>query len=124
MTSISKNFTEEELACKGSKCCGNTFFAAPVLVKAIQELRDLIGLPIDVHSCCRCNVHNKKVGGVSGSYHTKGLAIDISVKGLSSKELAAFAMDIKVFKNGTIGLYKNFIHVAITGKGKQFIGSY
>ena len=124
MSRVSKNFTEKELACKGSNCCGNTFFAAPVLVKAIQELRDLIGLPIEVSSCCRCNVHNKKVGGVKGSYHTKGLAIDISVKGLSSKELAALAMEIDVFASGTIGLYKNFIHVAITGKSKQFIGAY
>lgn len=121
---VSKNFTEKELACRGSNCCGNTYFAAPVLVKALQELRDLIGKAIHVNSCCRCNKHNKKVGGHIDSWHTRGLAVDIRVDGYSSQELAALADQIPEFGNGTIGVYKNFIHVAVTNRNKRFIGAY
>ena len=43
-----------------------------------QFIRDELGVPVMVNSGYRCSEHNARVGGVKGSYHTKGLAADLS----------------------------------------------
>lgn len=47
----------------------------------LDPLREAFGAPIIVQSGFRCNELNRLVGGVDGSYHTKGLAADISAVG-------------------------------------------
>ena len=75
MGDISKDFNRAEFACK----CGCGFDKIDVKVIAMcQRIRDALGSPIRINSACRCNLHNKNVGGVPGSYHTKGLAADLS----------------------------------------------
>ena len=75
MGDLTKDFSRKEFACK----CGCGFDDIDTrLVHMAQKIRDLLGEPVRVNSACRCAKHNKAVGGVDGSYHTKGLAADLS----------------------------------------------
>ena len=73
--SMTKNFTRQEFSCRCG--CGYDHIDRRV-VEIAQTIRDFVGVPIRVNSGCRCEAHNLRVGGVKGSYHTKGLAADLS----------------------------------------------
>lgn len=112
MSYLSKNFTSKELACKCGKC---QFFIDPMLVKALQELRDLAGSPIKVLSGYRCVSHNKAVGGSKLSQHIYGRAADIAIEGNTVEEMAQLAAQVSEFHHGGIGIYpdKKFVHVDV-----------
>ena len=75
MGDLTKDFSRSEFSCK----CGCGFDRIdPRVVEMCQTIRDALGEPIRINSACRCQSHNAKVGGVDGSYHTKGLAADLS----------------------------------------------
>ena len=59
-----------------------------LLAKNLQVLRNEINQPIHINSGYRSVSHNAKVGGVYNSYHTKGMAADITVKGMKPKYVA------------------------------------
>ena len=119
MGDISKNFDKSEFVCKGG--CGK-YNLNPVLLDALQRLRDYIGYPIYINSGCRCEKHNKAVGGVKNSLHVRGKAADIRVDELSPQELAKSAMEIKEFRDGGIGIYTNFVHVDVRGRKSRWRG--
>ncbi len=104
---LSQNFTIAELSCKGKGCCDGTKIDDK-LVELLQRIRDRFGALITVTSGYRCTTHNKNVGGTVGSYHTKGQAADIIVKGVSPKEVACYAESIGILG---IGLYEDFVHI-------------
>ena len=58
-----------------------TAAAVPLMIELIDRvldpLRESWGGPICVSSGYRCPMLNEKVGGVEGSYHTRGMAADI-----------------------------------------------
>lgn len=121
MGNLSKNFDKEEFACKcGCGLCN----VSTKLVKALQRLRDKLGMPITINSACRCDKHNKAVGGVAGSQHTKGTAADIRVEHCSSRDIALVAETIPEFKTGGIGEYKSFVHLDVRGKAARWEGKY
>ena len=74
MAKDTKNFKVSEFACKH---CGENNIDQRVLDMA-QAIRDELGVPVKVNSGYRCDTHNARVGGGKGSYHTKGLAADLS----------------------------------------------
>lgn len=108
---MTANFKRSEFACKCG--CGKDDIN-PELVQMIQVIRDSLGEPITINSGCRCTAHNAKVGGVTNSYHTQGLAADLScaagagklfaiIKGLcEAGKLPGLAYCIK---------YPTFVHV-------------
>ncbi len=49
----------------------------PELFTKLEELREVIGEPIEITSGFRTEKFNKKIGGSVNSYHLKGLAVDI-----------------------------------------------
>lgn len=55
--------------------------------------------------------HNRAVGGAKASYHCKGMAADIVVKGHSTKEVAEYADSI--LDKGGIIRYTNFVHIDV-----------
>ncbi|MBW1973481.1 MAG: DUF882 domain-containing protein [Deltaproteobacteria bacterium] len=112
MGNLSKNFSLYEFRCP---CCGAV--VDPDLIEALQKLRDLIGLPINITSGYRCKKHNREIGGTKGSYHLKGKAADIYVTNLHPTKLYEKAKEIEAFKNGGIGIYldEGFIHVDVRG---------
>ena len=111
MGNLSKNFSRHEFECR---CCGRAEINQR-LVDALQELRDLAGLPVRVTSGYRCSEHNRAIGGATRSQHLLGTAADIVVRGMIPAEMYRLAKDIEAFHNGGIGVYpdKGFIHVDV-----------
>ena len=79
-----KYFKPTEYRCKGSECCGGVAVWLPVFQEKMDELREIHGAPIHINSGFRCHTHNTRVGGVTNSYHTKGLAADIRSRDMES----------------------------------------
>lgn len=109
---LSENFNVSEFACKGSGCC-TSLLLDEKLVEYLQQIRDHFGKEVTINSGYRCSTHNKRVGGVSASRHMKGMAADISVKGVAPAEVAKFAESIGI---RGIGLYESaksgyFVHI-------------
>ena len=113
MAHNTQNFHVSEFTCKCG--CGYNVIDQHV-INIAQLLRDFLGVPVRVNSGCRCEKHNARVGGVKGSFHTKGLAADLS----SSVGAIKMFEDVKKLKEtGQLQdleyciLYKrkNFIHI-------------
>jgi len=78
-------------------------------LKMLDETRHEAGVPFVITSGYRTPYHNAKVGGVNGSSHTKGYAVDISCK-TSSDRFKIVSSAIRAgFKR--IGVSDNFIHL-------------
>ena len=99
---ISKNFQYKEFDCHGKGCCSTTIIDEK-LVGYVQQIRDHFGKPVTITSPYRCEVHNRRVGGATKSYHMRGQAADIVVQGVSSREVAKYAESIGILG---IGLYE------------------
>ena len=110
MAENTKNFKVSEFACKCG--CGNKVKQS--IIDLCQKIRTKAGIPVRVNSGYRCEKHNAKVGGVSGSQHCAGVAADLScAKGAkflisTVKELyeAGEIPELKFCKE-----YKSWIHV-------------
>lgn len=72
-----KNFTPEEFRCEcnGKWCTGYPASLSIDLLKYAQKLRDKYGV-MHITSGLRCEKLNASVGGIRGSKHTQGKAID------------------------------------------------
>ena len=115
---ITANFSRYEFACRGVGCCGGSAPINTDLVKALQSLRDIIGVPLTVSSGYRCITHNRKEGGSSKSQHIYGNAVDLYIPyGFTAEKVKDLAVKINVFKMGGIGLYSSWIHLDIRTNG-------
>ena len=86
-----KYFKDSEFTCK----CGCGLNLQKNKIKQIaDEIREHFGKPAIISSGTRCVKHNKKVGGVAGSYHTTGNAIDIIIPGVSGIQVLAYTKQI------------------------------
>lgn len=103
---LSKDFDSKEFACP---CCGGEMVDAKLIFE-LQELRDLVGKPVDISSGYRCKKENKRIGGYECSPHLTGLAVDIKVKGMSPVRLADIA---KTLNNVRLGIYPNHLHIDV-----------
>ena len=122
-TKLSENFSSLEFDCHGSGCCSETIIN-PKLVEYVQKIRDHFGKSITVTSGYRCPVHNKRIGGATGSRHSKGDAADIVVQGVTPREVAKYAESIGI---KGIGLYETsadgyFTHVDTRDKKSFWYG--
>ena len=120
---LSANFKVREFSCKGSGCC-STVLIDEKLVNFLQKIRSHFNAPVTINSAYRCATHNKRVGGASGSLHTKGQAADISVKGVKPAEVAKYAESVGVLG---IGLYEAdkdgyFVHIDTRTKKSFWYG--
>lgn len=118
---LSPHFKRSEFACR----CGCGFGLAdgdvdPRLVAALEEFRRRLGnVPVVISSGCRCLKHNAGVpGSAEKSYHTKGMAADVRVKGWRPVGLERVAEEVEAFRLGGIGVYhkKGFVHLDVRGR--------
>lgn len=109
---ISRHFTKKEATCK----CGCGYLRInDVLVQKLEKLRAYLGhKPITITSWCRCEKHNKAVGGVPTSNHMTGEAVDIVVKGVSLSNVA-FAAESVGFDFIKTYPKEGFVHVDVRG---------
>jgi len=105
---LTEYFSLREFECP---CCRRVMLS-PDLLARLNHLRMVINRPIYINSGYRCPEENQRVGGVSGSYHLLGMAVDIHVQDYLLSDLLAFAQEIGF--NG-IGYYekRNFLHLDI-----------
>lgn len=106
-TKLSANFIVREFACGDGS---DKILIDDQLVLILQKIRDHFGRPLNITSAYRNEAYNKKVGGVSSSYHTKGQAADIYISGVEPAAIAAYAEKLGVLG---VGLYTKdrFVHV-------------
>jgi zinc D-Ala-D-Ala carboxypeptidase len=90
-----------------SKDGSDTVMIHPMIIVAMQSIRDEIGVPLFVNSGFRTVEHNKNVGGSANSLHMYGMAVDLS--GADPDLIAKIAR-----KHGYVARpYKTFCHVDI-----------
>lgn len=108
---LSAHFNISEMACHH---CGHCIVTGRLL-GALEQLRALGPEPINVNDGYRCDVHNAAVGGVAHSEHTRGMAADIRIQGLSLQQMYDRALRVPDFAGGGIGIYPDdgFIHVDV-----------
>lgn len=58
------------------------------VAETLEQVRALVDRPVNVSSGYRAPAVNKAVGGSRNSAHIRGLAADITVPGMTAKELA------------------------------------
>jgi peptidoglycan hydrolase-like protein with peptidoglycan-binding domain len=104
---LSPHFTVKEFACHDGS---DTVLIDDRLVTLLEKIRDRFGKPIHINSAYRTAKYNAKIGGVSNSYHVKGMAADIVAQGVPSKRIAQYAETLDC---GGIGWYeqKKFVHI-------------
>ena len=88
MVQLTRNFSSSEFQCP---CCG-------------------AGGALTITSGYRCASHNEEVGGVPGSAHTTGQAVDIACSN-SSDRYRLMRILTKYF--GRVGIASSFIHVDV-----------
>lgn len=73
-----KNFSLSEFkcGCNTKYCTGYPAYLNVNLLRNLQTMRNNYGA-ITITSPLRCSKHNANIGGVAGSYHTKGKALDL-----------------------------------------------
>ncbi len=103
---ISKNFYLRDFQCS---CCKRVMIH-PLLLEKMERLYQLSNGNFKITSGYRCELHNKKVGGVLNSKHTKGYACDITSNNI--KEV------FEIVKNLGFSFYKldekkNYIHLEV-----------
>jgi len=99
-------FKRHEFACK----CGCGFEAVDAeLVQILNMLRAHFNAPVTINSACRCEKHNKDVGGKPKSKHVRGIAADVVVKGILPSIVYEFLDEMFPDSHG-IGKYNTFTH--------------
>ena len=99
-------FTRSEFACK-CECGFDTIDSE--IVEACYFIRDHFGRPVTINSACRCESHNRSVGGSSGSQHKLGRAVDIVVEGVPAHVVQALVEE--ELDMGGLGRYNGFTHI-------------
>jgi hypothetical protein len=106
-------FSKKEFKCKcgGRYCDGYPADIDLTMVKYADEIRRHIGKPLGVNSGLRCPQHNRNEGGVDGSQHTLGTAVDLGKpSGVTPAKMAEIAEEV-MGNTGGIGIYSWGIHI-------------
>jgi len=113
---VGKNFTVSDFTCRCG--CGEVMYT-PRLVTMLDKIQDNFQRDVVVTSGFRCDKRNQEVGGVDGSLHTTGQAIDFVVRGVSPAKVAQYLHDF----DGGVGLYERHVHID-NGLKKRWDGKY
>ena len=105
---LSEHFKAKEFQCKDKS---EYLLIATKLIETLEKIRSHFNAPVIINSGYRTPSWNSKVNGASNSYHCKGMAADIVVKGHSSREVAKYANEI--MEQGGVIKYTNFVHVDV-----------
>lgn len=109
-----KYFKKDEFKCKcGGKYC-NGFPVDPEekLIKVADRVREHFGNKIVVSSGVRCEKHNANVGGVSGSRHKLGKAMDFCVSGMSASSVLPYVQKLPDIRYA-YAIDSTFVHMDV-----------
>ena len=85
------------------------------LVIKLEKLREYCGFPLIITSGYRSAQKNEEVGGAVNSYHLRGEAVDVSIKGFSPSMLYRLVKGSFLAGFGGIILYPFHVHLDIRG---------
>ena len=105
---VSPHFKAKEFQCKDKS---EYLLIETELIEMMEKIRNNFNAPVIINSGYRTPSWNSKVNGSSNSYHCKGMAADIVVKGYSSKKVAEYANEI--MEQGGVIKYTNFTHIDV-----------
>lgn len=105
---LSEHFKASEFQCKDKT---EGLLVANELIEVLEKIRNHFEAPVIINSGYRTPSWNSKVSGEPNSYHCKGMAADIVVKGHSSREVSKFANSI--MEQGGVIRYANFTHIDV-----------
>lgn len=105
---VSEHFQAKEFACKDGSY---ELLLCTELLEVLETIRNHFKAPCIINSGYRTPSHNRKIKGAANSYHCKGMAADIVIKGHSTKEVAEYAKSI--LDNGGVIIYNNFVHIDV-----------
>lgn len=105
---LSEHFKSEEFRCKDKT---EGILISTRLLRTLEKIRNHFDAPVIINSGYRTPNWNSKVNGSPNSYHCKGMAADIVVKGHSSEEVAKYADSI--MEEGGVIRYTNFTHIDV-----------
>lgn len=90
--SFARYFAKEEFRCRcgGKYCNGYPAEISKSLLTLADRTREYFNRPMHNTSGLRCEKHNAAEGGVAGSYHTKGKAVDFYIDGVPAEEILAY----------------------------------
>lgn len=107
---LSRNFRLGEFKSKDNT---DLILIHPALILALQAIRDHTGKAVSINSGYRSPAHNTAIGGAPNSLHTKGMAADIVIRGMTPIEVASLAHDLGL---GGIKAYPTFTHIDVGAK--------
>jgi uncharacterized protein YcbK (DUF882 family) len=105
---IEEHFKVSEFQCKDKT---KDLLISADLLNVLEQIRNHFDAPVTINSGYRTPSWNTKVGGAPNSYHCKGMAADIVVKGHNSQEVAKYADSI--MEQGGVIRYTNFTHIDV-----------
>lgn len=109
---VGRHFKVKEFACRDGS---QVVFIDDYLVFILDILRNQVGKPVIITSGYRTPTRNKAVGGAKYSYHMRGMAADIRVEGMTSKEIAKKLNKIIPSDCGII-VYSTWVHIDTRNK--------
>ena len=83
----------------------------PELLRMLDQVRHLAGVPMVITSAYRDPEHNRRVGGASNSAHLRGTAVDVGITDSVSRYLILAAAIQVGFRR--IGVGNSFIHLDV-----------
>jgi len=83
------------------------------LVRKMERLREYCGFPLIITSGYRGVNKNQEVGGAGESYHLKGEAVDVSIRGFSPSMLYRFLKGAFLVGFGGVIIYPAHVHLDI-----------
>jgi uncharacterized protein YcbK (DUF882 family) len=115
----SRYFSPKEFECTDNVCKRQVL--DDTLIRMLDEVRELVGLPVRVTSGFRCAKRQadlraqglETAKGVSS--HEMGQAVDIACSDMKALEEAC----LKVFAKHSVGIAKTFIHVDVRTGGPR-----
>jgi GH24 family phage-related lysozyme (muramidase) len=102
-----------------------------ILMEQLEVLRAEVGAPIRIHSGYRSPAHNASVGGAKKSQHLCGQAADITISGLTARQIYDRIESLIAagrMMQGGLGLYDGpdrqtpFVHYDIRGSRARWTG--
>jgi uncharacterized protein YcbK (DUF882 family) len=113
---LSVDFKVDEFACNDGS---DEILVDSNLVTLLQSIREHFKRSVVLNSGYRTVGYNRRIGGASNSFHTKGMAADFNVAGYSPQSVRRI-IESKVVKGVDpekigLGSYENFTHIDCRG---------
>jgi uncharacterized protein YjdB len=113
---LTEHFARSEFACDcgGRYCNGFPVEMNMDLVNRMEQMRQILDVPVNVTSGVRCEQRNAEVGGVPNSKHKRGLAVDCYINGMNADKVRLISQTAQQCGMDTIEYYDQlFVHCEI-----------